>query len=251
MSFYITLPSNVRDSGAVGTNSNASYVTQLPRPLALRSSEWEVGLVDIHYTNSWMNVQSESITISDTIRKTSKTLQLRPGRYISIPELVNELHRLLTNDGTQKSVAFHYDNVRHKVFLLVSKVGLNVTLSRGISTQLGFGTDKSPMGYGATESKNHPDIDSGMTSLFVYSSVVAPRMVGDNLVPLLRVVPLREERKKKFNDTYQEFRKVHYTPVCNVNTDLIEVDIRRDDGESVSFTSGKTILTLHFRPRRD
>jgi len=133
----------------------------------------------------------------------------------------------------------------------VSESSTKLKLSGGISSKLGYGAEGVRLGFGATEATNHPDIDSGMTSLFVYSSVVAPRMVGDSLVPLLRVVPLREERKKKFNDTYHEFRKVHYSPVCNVNTDLIEVDIRRDDGEVVSFTSGKTILTLHFRPRRN
>ena len=93
-------------------------------------------------------------------------------------------------------------------------------------------------------SVHKPDVHRGMSSMFVYSDVVKERLVGDALVPLLRVVPATGAR----NDVvHTEFNVVHYLPVNNIATDIIRVRICRDNGETINFTGGKVNINLHFK----
>lgn len=64
------------------------------------------------------------------------------------------------------------------------------------------------------------------------------RVVGDSLVPLLRIVPLSGEQ----GDTvWNSFQKPQYVPVLCKEFGTIEVDIRDDTGRPVPFERGKVI----------
>ena len=64
------------------------------------------------------------------------------------------------------------------------------------------------------------------------------------LVPLLRIVPVEGVDGQRVN---KSFLRPQYIPVDRKAFEMIEVNIRRDTGESVPFESGKVLLTLHFR----
>ena len=97
---------------------------------------------------------------------------------------------------------------------------------------------------GSTTFNGHPDIETGFEALFVYSSIVVHRIVGDVMAPLLRTVPLRS---KPFSAGYEEFTNPQYVEASGGEFDEIEIDIRRDTGEPIPFHSGKVIVTLHYR----
>jgi hypothetical protein len=118
-----------------------------------------------------------------------------------------------------------------------------VGLPQLLADILGF--DKTEFRAGTHIGRYSPDIDRGMTALFVYTNFVQNRLVGDAHVPLLSVVPVTNG----VNGTseHKEFLHPCYVSAINVVTDILEFDLRRDDGTSVSFESGKVIASLHFR----
>lgn len=245
MAFNVTLTSNVRIGGS-DTNTNAHFITKLAKTLKLHSSQWEVGLLDIQYPASWRNVEDGYVVVTNTKDGVKRKCEIRSGRYASMGELLSEINRILINYDLEKVVSFYYDSLRNETFLMLREQEHSVMMSRDVAWVLGFEPDVE---YAAeiNRSQNPPDINAGFTSLYVYSSVVSPRHVGDSLVPLLRTVPITESERN--STVFFEFSNVQYSPVSNTSTDLIEVDIRRDDGERVSFRSGKVVLTVRFRPR--
>ena len=84
------------------------------------------------------------------------------------------------------------------------------------------------------------DMSRGFESLYVYTNVVEPRVVGDSLVPLLRIVPLSGMQGDTVSKTFQ---KTQYVPVLCKEFGTIEIDTSR----SVPFERGKVVVTLHFR----
>lgn len=93
-------------------------------------------------------------------------------------------------------------------------------------------------------SSRPPDLNAGLSALYVYCNLVQPRPVGDSMVPLLRTVPNRGYQ----GDTVAiSLQPVHYLPVNQTYFDTVEVNIRDDTGELVPFESGRVIITLHFR----
>ena len=86
-----------------------------------------------------------------------------------------------------------------------------------------------------------------MAAIYVYSSIVQNQLVGDSLVPLLRVVPIRGARDELYRS--EEFLHPYHLPTVNETTAELRFYLRRDDGTPISFKTGKVVLTLHFRRR--
>lgn len=93
-----------------------------------------------------------------------------------------------------------------------------------------------------------PHLDQGFTQLYVYCSLCEHRLVGDGSVQLLRILPVRN---KPMRDIYEEVTIPHYVPVANTVGDVIEINIRKDNGEKVAFNGGKVTLNVHLRKIRN
>lgn len=90
----------------------------------------------------------------------------------------------------------------------------------------------------------------GFSAPYVYTNIVETTLVGDSVVPLLRVVPLRRSNSN-YNHIFQSFQHIQYQPVITSQTDIIEINIRRDNGLLVPFNNGKVIITLHFKRQHE
>ena len=90
------------------------------------------------------------------------------------------------------------------------------------------------------------DMTQGLNSLYVYTDVVQPRVVGDSLVPLLRSVPIKG---KPGDMVASRFTNIHYVPLQHKEFSTVEIDIRDDTGRPISFERGKLSMTLHFRQK--
>ena len=53
------------------------------------------------------------------------------------------------------------------------------------------------------------DLRRGFESLYVYSSMVEPRVVGDKIVPLLRIVPITGQHGEMVTTSFEH---VHIYP---------------------------------------
>ena len=83
--------------------------------------------------------------------------------------------------------------------------------------------------------------------MYVYTDIVDAQFVGDVKVPLLRIVNTEGEYG---NTVHASFRNLQYVPVKVNSFETIEVNIKNDQNENVSFEFGKSIATLHFRQKR-
>ena len=91
------------------------------------------------------------------------------------------------------------------------------------------------------------DLTQGFYALYVYTSIVEPRVVGSSVLPLLRIVPI----EGKHGDLVSKsFDNVQYVAVSHKEFTTIEVDIRDDTGRPVPFERGRTTVTFHVRRRK-
>ena len=88
------------------------------------------------------------------------------------------------------------------------------------------------------------DLRRGFESLYVYSSIVEPRIVGDKIAPLLRIVPITGRHGEMVTT---RFDHVQYIPVMSREFGSVETEIRDDTGRPLPFERGKVTVTLHFR----
>ena len=154
----------------------------------------------------------------------------------------------MSHNKLEKFVSMYYDRIRNLSFIGVNDPRIQFRLSDEVSDILGFTRGETYGGKTRHISPNHPDLDRGFASLYVYSSIAAPRLVGDAMTPLLRTVP--SSGTDKFTNIYHEFTSRQYIPTGNFQSELIEVDIRTDSGAPVSFTSGKVVVTVHIRRKQ-
>ena len=172
------------------------------------------------------------------------------GYYGSAKMLVRAL-----NDGAKGGrVKFSYEPVTQKVSVHM-KGDTTFALYGDLPDILGFGTGDAVIIYmrtspaRATVVQGHSIVDlrRGFESLYVYSGIVEPRIVGDKIAPLLRIVPITGRHGDMVTASFDH---VQYIPVLSREFGTIETEIRDDTGRLVPFERGKVTVTMHFRRRR-
>lgn len=120
-----------------------------------------------------------------------------------------------------------------------------VILGNGLQYMLGYDSERSlTLTRSHNTAKYPPDLSAGFGSLYIYSDLVQPQIVGGSLVPLLRTVPI----EGKFGDNVNKvFLDPHYLPLRTRNFDSIEIAIKDDSDNLVKFNFGKTIVKVHLR----
>ena len=265
-SMYLVLPSNVNNHNFKNTNSN--YKIRLTDRLSLNSGKWQIALVDCHYVNNWDNVTEGEITVRQTYDDVVNTdgvptaedqlamstvynCNVRTGRYENITGLVQEISNSLKKSNMDDHISVMHDRVRDIFFLIFHDDNHSIKFGPDIAAIFGFSPNQyysrlSPsMNFHAGATK--PDVNQGSTMLYVYCNLCNNRCVGDASVPLLRVLPIRYNRKNDSKNVYEEVRLPHYVPVATTDTDVVEIDIRGDDGKPVLFKGGKVCVTVHLR----
>ena len=241
--FYLVLPSN---SSMIThpNNTLAQYITNLPRRINI-SGVWECGLTEIHYPHDWYNVRNARLTVEhDGNMETDVCFE--DGYYHSPEALATTL-----NGDKPGRVKFAYEPVTQK-FIAHVKSKTKFTLYGDLPDILGFGAWSGDSTASLTSSARSMfvrassivDLRRGFESLYVYSSVVEPRIVGDKIAPLLRIVPITGRRGEMVTT---RFDQVQYIPVLSREFGSVETEIRDDTGRPVPFERGKVTVTLHFR----
>ena len=152
---------------------------------------WECGLTEIHYPHDWYNVRNARLTVEhDGNMETDVCFE--DGYYHSPEALATTL-----NGDKPGRVKFAYEPVTQK-FIAHVKSKTKFTLYGDLPDILGFGAWSGDSTTSLTSSARSMfvrassivDLRRGFESLYVYSSIVEPRIVGDKIAPLLRIVPI-------------------------------------------------------------
>ena len=245
--FFITLPSN-SSMGVYPGNTISNYITKLSRAVNL-NGEWEVGLSEIQFEKSWFNVRKREnwVYFRPSPRAAYLAGEISTGYYPDVETLIEAIHQTLQkmDTGALQNVKLTFNKVSNRVGIEVSG-DVTIAFSNDIAVVLGFESGFAPISKTMTAPLT-PNIQLGIYSLFVYCNIAQPQMVGDSQVPLLRIVPI----EGRYGDYItRSFQSPQYIPVSRKSFDSIEIDIKDDTGRNISFESGKSVVTLHFRLKR-
>ena len=118
-----------------------------------------------------------------------------------------------------------------------------MVLSKKLADLLGFERTQLPR-EDKYEAVSAADVTRDYNYLFVYCNVVVDSIVGDVRAPLLRSINV----KGRYGECVREiFVKPLYIPVRRNRFDTIEISIKGETGRPVSFNSGRSCVTLHFK----
>ena len=118
-------------------------------------------------------------------------------------------------------------------------------ISSLLKSLLGF--DKLNFPPGDYKAPYVADVTRRVNSLYVYCTLVEPRMVGDAQVPLLRIVPVAGRNGEMMT---RAFDHIQYCPLAQHRFQDIQLDIRDDTGKVVPFERGRVVVTLHCRKKK-
>ena len=173
-----------------------------------------------------------------------ESLIVPPGYYSSAADLITKINEVINANGRFKDeLQLSFDTLNRKVTLqLQNKVEVYFS---DIGQTLGFSPNKVISRTSTAE--RAVDLEHSFHDLYVYCDMIQSQYVGDALVPLLRIVPVEGKDGERIS---KSFIRPQYLPVSRKQFESMEVNIKRDTGESVPFEFGRVLLTLHFRQSR-
>jgi len=225
--FYTVLPSNA--SYDIYKNKLSSFTVRLPTMLNL-GPKWQVAVVSISYPKSWFNI-GEGHTLEMTHQKKRYRATIHPGNYEAPQDLIDEINRLIAT--WPGNIHFKIDKQKLKF----DNAPPSLKMSDNLAQVLGQISNKSVRPI---------YLDQGLNSLYVYSDIVYPSIIGDTTGPLLRVVHVPS--KTTFGQQVTEyFDPPYYYPLAHFNFQEITCYIRTDTGVPPAFRFGRVVITLHFK----
>ena len=259
--FYLTLLSNASMS-LCESNTQSEFKNILPEPLDLK--DHEVALAEFSYTETWSNIKEDFIGLIiqrrdiNTKVEYQDSITLEKGYYANnriFFRYVNEKLKPLKDKYGFDSNTLEYKQIPQKVTIHLPP-GVQMAMTSEMSDICGF--EKKLLGgfnyfKNETSDTKHfeaefaADVHLGLYTFYVYCDLVSPQIVGDARVPLLRTVPVKI--RTGVEQVTKVFENPHYLPLAKNYVNSIQVYIRDDTGQPISFQRGKTIVKLHIRPR--
>ena len=218
-------------------NTLAQYITYLSRRISL-SGVWECGLTEIHYPHDWYNVRNAILTVEHD-GKVETDAYFEDGYYYSPTALAKKL-----NGDKPGRVKFSYEPVTQKFVANVkSETTFTVYGDLPDILRFGAGTGDSSSTRLASSTRSMVvrdysivDLRRGFESLYVYSSIVELRIVGDKIAPLLRIVPKTVTHGEMVT---ARFDHVQYIPVLSREFGCVETEKRDDTADQCHSKAGR------------
>ena len=246
--FYLTLPSN-SSMDHYPYNNGAHFYTDLPQEIDLTGRQFEVGLAEIQFPNTYSNIENGWLEYKQPDHESSIHHNVPIGMYENVETIITHLNSQLTyvEDHLVRYYAFfQYQPITKKVSVAILQKGATLTLSNELSNILGL-DGLILEGESVFEGHSMVDIHKNYSSLYIYCDLVQYRQVGDMQVPLLRIVPTTD---KSSDIVYKIFEKPHYQPLSRHIFNTVEISLNTDTGKKPSFGRGNSVVTLHLRPRK-
>ena len=190
----------------------AQYITNLPGRISLYG-DWECVLTEIHYPNDWYNVRNARLMVKHD-GNLETDVYFEDGYYHSSKTLATTL-----NGDKPGRVKFSYEPATQK-FVGHVKSDTNFTVYGDLPDIRGFGAESGDSSASLASSARSMfvrassivDLMRCFESLYVYSSIVEPRIVGEKIAPLLRIVPITGRQGEMVT---ARFDHVQYIPVLS------------------------------------
>lgn len=254
--FYMTLPSNA-SMGDFPDNKVTRYKTKLTQEIKL-PGDWDVGLTEISYPQSWYNVREGELVwivtrTSAGGEKESRHYSLPEGCYRSLRQLEKAFKRTMSDDiGGNNGVLFLLNDVSHKVTIKINQhMNHTCLIKKPLGLMLGLAPEHMERHLECNENVTGVDIvdlSRDVHSMYIYCDLVKDQIVGDTVAPLLREVPLlRDENTPESKNVV--FNHIYFHPVAKHSANVLLIDIRDDTGRPVPFERGRLVVTLVLKRR--
>ena len=247
----MTLPSNVK-SPDDHQNLISHYVTYLPKTLDVRN--YEVALSEICYPHSFDNIYNpiNEVTfyyVKNYVFSHERTKRIPPGYYRTMEEVARAINvikpRIFKGEigfeklGRQRAKIKLFSNEGMKLHPILAQL-MGFDINEWHTSEL----PHSPEDHDIFKAARQGNMNSLYYNMFVYSSICANSIVGNQYYPLLRTVNVEGEVGDYIHKT---FENGHYVRLASDSLARIDIKITNDQGELVKFTYGKVIVKLHFR----
>lgn len=248
-SFYCYLPSN-SSINFFPENAISSYRVKLRQPLNL-DGRFEVALTEISVPTEFSNVDEQHGRLAiNTDGKSWRELGVPIGYYEDNDTFMTRLSSVLENarstPGTDGTILQYIPRVRKAFFRIPA--GISIHLYEGIAQILGFDGVKTLHGGRTHEAPHHADVFHNTYTLYVYLDCIAPQIVGDSEVQLLRTIHFGSYSAKNTQRVLTHiYQTPNYVPVNKQYLDTIKIDIRDSSGKKIPFLAGHSLCKLHFR----
>ena len=251
MSRYLILPANASHD-VYPENANHNYKIKLPERMRLAPNQWEIALRAITYPNNWHNLCNGTMRLGNKQTIAIADIKVRDGRYRKGSDLIAGCNAAIAEAGFLHAVSFDYIEVEDKAVVTITDPNYALKLGNELASLLGFVANRrfSTTGDSNLRVKGESvlNLDNGYDNLYVYCNLCENRIVGDSSVPCLHNIPVRTIDGPS-NLVHELIRNPAYVAVAGTDTDTVEIDIRRGDGEPVLFRGGCVIATVHLRKK--
>ena len=250
--FYVTLPSNTKSSQDNKTND---FLIELSKPLNL-DGVWEVGLAEISYPFSWntLGVSKKAQDRNMVFKKgaVARGFNIPPGHYDSPQELVDMINQFLP--WKSREFMFLYDKRTKRVILNIPEEIRLLYMGRELMYILGFDFPKPNVPNGSINSSafrapHALDITGGISHLWIYSDLVQPQIVGDQMADLLATVSIKGGGAAFGSMISERFERPHFVPSLTTCINSIKIRIKLHNGRLFPFQFGYVLLKLCFRKK--
>ena len=274
--FYLSCPSNA-SMEIYKENTLSSFTINLPQPLTLEG-EYDVGLAEIQYPQSWNNIRKgqNTIEILYSYPKTGKEKHMikhvPPGYYENIPDLIEVIKNIYGSTQDKKSTTkvkligleMTYNPSTRRVLISADNLKLRIKRDNGkmysprvhdaaivlkddVARLLGFQNGTIVRKGTSVESAFAATPSGGMHQMYLYSDCIHPQPHPDSYVNVLRAMAIDAELNRKY--VSKSFDPPYYYPLKNDTLATIKFDLLDDTGKHIAFDTGKFLVVLHFRKR--
>ena len=270
-SFYLPCPSN-SSMKIFPDNTLAAFTVNLETALEL-SSDYEVGLCELQYPQSWDNIRkgNNAFQIAYRLprgREVTDTREVPPGYYEKIPDVIraikNSYSATRRKNMSLLGLEMEYNPSTRRVNVNTMKMKLSIKrldgreqekaadasimLKDDIARLLGF--------RNGTIIETGKDITSefaatpsgGFHQMYLYTDIIEPQPHPDAYVQILRTIAVEESSDRLYKCL--PFQKVYYMALQKHYINSISFQILDDTEKKVGFDYGKVVPILHFRKRR-
>jgi hypothetical protein len=186
-----------------------------------------------------------------------KTMTIPNGYYSTVPELINAINLAL-------SLEPHIDGRMHlsmqqdqSVKVTVKDDEYRIQFDSGLESMLGlhpfYCNGKWISKPGTVEKGSGVELNGGLNFFMVYSDVGEMVRICNRVGRILRCISASGAGGSTGIHSQvsiaMHFPNVQYVPVSRNRIDNIRMSLYTDFGQLVHFTSGKTLVVLHFRRR--
>ncbi|GFU79813.1 uncharacterized protein F54H12.2 [Trichonephila clavipes] len=220
-------------------NKISYFKTQLPSPVCL-NGEWEVGLSEIIYPHSWLNVNETNNyflnkvgdgNISSTVKRT-----IDVGCYETMLDIISAVQLTLPKNRNRFTINYNKATKRVKI----SAVQGSSLHLENLGELLGF--KRNAIIIGNMKSEFVADAWSNFSVFYVYSNIISPQIVGDTQAPLLRIV---RTKGKDVETISQYYDRPQYLPLVRHSFQTILSELRLNSGDFVPFERGSGLT--HYK----